>query len=110
MIKNMKPGSIILDMAVEFGGNCELSEMGKTVEKYGVKIIGEPNIPSLLPQQSSELYSKNLLALLQHISKEGNVILNTEDEIVKGSLITYKGELVHQRTREIINSRLTENK
>jgi H+-translocating NAD(P) transhydrogenase subunit alpha len=110
MVKKMRPGSVVLDMAVEFGGNCELSEMNKVVEKYGVKIIGEPNIPSLLPQQASELYSKNILALLQHISKEGNVVLNTEDEIVKGSLITYKGELIHERTKEIINSRLTENK
>jgi H+-translocating NAD(P) transhydrogenase subunit alpha len=108
MVKKMRPGSVVLDMAVEFGGNCELSEMNKVVEKYGVKIIGEPNIPSLLPQQASELYSKNILALLQHISKEGSVVLNTEDEIVKGSLITYKGGLVHERTREIINSRLTE--
>jgi H+-translocating NAD(P) transhydrogenase subunit alpha len=110
MVKKMRPGSVVLDMAVEFGGNCELSEMGKTVEKYGVKIIGEPNIPSLLPQQASELYSKNILALLQHISKEGNVVLNTEDEIVKGSLITYKGELVHERTKEFMNSNLSENK
>jgi H+-translocating NAD(P) transhydrogenase subunit alpha len=110
MVKNMKPGSVVLDMAVEFGGNCELSEIGKTVEKYGVKIIGEPNIPSLLPQQASELYSKNILALLQHISKDGNVVLNTEDEIVKGSLITYKGELVHEKTREILNLKLSENK
>jgi H+-translocating NAD(P) transhydrogenase subunit alpha len=91
-------------MAVEFGGNCELSEMNKTVEKYGVKIIGEPNIASLLPQQASELYSKNILALLQHISKDGVITLNTEDEIVKGSLITYKGELVHERTKEILNT------
>jgi H+-translocating NAD(P) transhydrogenase subunit alpha len=110
MVKNMKPGSVVLDMAVEFGGNCELSEIGKTVEKYGVKIIGEPNIPSLLPQQASELYSKNILALLQHISKDGNVVLNTDDEIVKGSLITYKGELVHEKTREILNLKLSENK
>jgi len=108
MVKKMRPGSVILDMAVEFGGNCELSEMGRTVEKYGVKIIGEPNIPGLLPQQASELYSKNILALLQHISKDGKVILNMEEEIVKGSMITMDGQLVHERTREMINSRLTE--
>jgi H+-translocating NAD(P) transhydrogenase subunit alpha len=110
MVRNMKPGSVILDMAVEFGGNCELSETGKTVEKYGVKIIGEPNIPSLLPQQSSELYSKNILALLQHIGKNGVVTLDPNEEIVKGSLISYNGQLVHDRTKEILNSRLTENK
>jgi H+-translocating NAD(P) transhydrogenase subunit alpha len=110
MVQNMRPGSVILDMAVEFGGNCELSEAGKTVVKHGVKIIGEPNIPALLPQQSSDLYSKNILALLQHISKDGNVNLNLDDEIVKGSLITYNGQLVHERTRDIINSKLSQNK
>jgi len=105
MVKNMRPGSVILDMAVESGGNCELSESGKIVEKYGVKIIGEPNIPSLLPHQASELYSRNILALLQHISKDGSVTLNMDDEIVKGSLIAYGGQLVHERTKELINSR-----
>ena len=104
MVKKMRPGSVILDMAVEFGGNCELSEMGKTVEKYGVKIIGEPNIPGLLPHQASELYSRNILALLQHISKDGNVVLDMNDEIVKGSLIAYDGQIVHERTKEILNS------
>src|SRR5690606_20484523 len=59
MVKNMKPGSVVLDMAVEFGGNCEVSEKGKTVKKYNVTIIGEPNIPSLVPTHASEVYSKN---------------------------------------------------
>ncbi len=103
MVKKMRPGSVVLDMAVEFGGNCELSETGKTVEKYGVKIIGEPNIPGLLPHQASELYSRNILALLQHISKDGNVVLDMNDEIVKGSLITNDGQVVHERTMEILN-------
>ena len=70
MVKNMRKGSVILDMAVEYGGNCELSEMNKTVEKHGVKIIGEPNLPSLVPVNASEMYSKNLLNLLKYISKK----------------------------------------
>jgi H+-translocating NAD(P) transhydrogenase subunit alpha len=107
MVKKMRPGSVILDMAVEFGGNCELSEKGITVEKYGVKIIGEPNIPALLPQQSSELYSKNIIALLEHISKNGELKVDLEDEIVKGSLISYNGNLVHERTKEFLNSELS---
>ena len=102
MVKNMRPGSVVLDMAVEFGGNCEISELGKIVKKYGVTIIGEPNLPSLVPTHSSEMYSKNILNLLMHISKEGKVELNMEDEIVKGSLITYNGEVVHPMIKELL--------
>ena len=102
MVKNMRPGSVVLDMAVEFGGNCEVSERGKTVKKYGVTIIGEPNLPSMVPYHSSELYSKNLLSLITHIGKEGKIELNLEDEIVKGSLITYKKEVVNPRVKEFV--------
>ncbi|RPI73871.1 MAG: Re/Si-specific NAD(P)(+) transhydrogenase subunit alpha [Ignavibacteriales bacterium] len=102
MVKNMKPGSVVLDMAVEFGGNCEVSEKGKTVKKYDVTIIGEPNIPSLIPTHASEVYAKNILSLLQHISKEGKVNLNLDDEIVKGSLITYNKEVINPRIKELI--------
>jgi NAD(P) transhydrogenase subunit alpha len=102
MVKKMKPGSVVLDMAVEFGGNCEVSELGKTVKKHGVTIIGEPNLPSLVPQHASEMYSKNILSLIQHISKEGKIELKLEDEIVKGSLITFNGEIFNQRIKEIV--------
>ncbi|HSW53650.1 MAG TPA: Re/Si-specific NAD(P)(+) transhydrogenase subunit alpha [Ignavibacteriaceae bacterium] len=102
MIKHMRPGSVVLDMAVEFGGNCEVSEKGKNVKKHGVTIIGEPNLPSLVPTHSSEMYSKNILALLQHIGKEGKVDLKLEDEIVKGSLITHNGEVIHQRIKDLL--------
>lgn len=102
MVKNMRPGSVILDMAVEFGGNCEISENRKTVNKYGVSIIGEPNLPSLVATNASEVYSKNLLALLDHISKEGKIELDLEDEIVKGSLLCYNGEVVHERTKALL--------
>ncbi len=102
MVKNMRPGSVILDMAVEFGGNCEVSEKGKMVKKYGVNIIGEPNLPSLVPTHSSEMYSKNLLSLITHIGKEGNVTLNLEDEIVKGSLITHNKEVINPRVKDLL--------
>ncbi len=98
----MKPGSVVLDMAVEFGGNCEVSEKGKTVKKYNVTIIGEPNLPSLVPTHSSEMYSKNILSLIAHIGKEGKVELNLEDEIVQGSLITHNGEVINQRIKELL--------
>ena len=102
MVKKMKPGSVVLDMAVEFGGNCEVSELGKTVKKYGVTVIGEPNLPSLVPHHASDMYAKNILSLVQHISKEGKIDLKLEDEIVKGSLITFNGEVINQRIKETI--------
>lgn len=102
MVKNMKPGSVLLDMATEFGGNCEVSEKGKTVKQYGVTIIGEPNLPSTVPYHASEMYSKNIFNLLQYIGKEGKVELNLEDEIVKGSLITYNKEVVNSRIKELL--------
>jgi len=104
MVKNMREGSVILDMAVEFGGNCEVSETGKTIKKYGVTIVGEPNLPSLVPYHASEMYSKNILNLLNYLSKEGKIELNLDDEIVKGSLITYKGEVINSRIKELINA------
>jgi NAD(P) transhydrogenase subunit alpha len=105
MVKGMRPGSVVLDMATEFGGNCEISEKDQTVVKHDVTIIGESNLPSRVATNSSEVYSKNLQALLEHISKEGNVELNLEDEIVAGSLITHNGEVVHERTKEALNSK-----
>jgi NAD(P) transhydrogenase subunit alpha len=101
MVKNMRKGSVILDMAVEFGGNCELSEPGKIVEKFGVKIIGEMNLPSLVATHASELYARNLLNLLEHISKQGTITINPDDEIVKGCLVAYKGEIVNDRIKAL---------
>lgn len=102
MVKKMRPGSVVLDMAVEFGGNCEVSEKGKTVKKYGVTIIGEPNLPSLVPTHSSEMYSKNILNFILHFTKEGKFNLNLEDEIIKGSLISHNGEVVNQRIKDLL--------
>jgi len=102
MVENMKPGSVILDMAVEFGGNCEVSVIGKTVKKHDVTIIGEPNLPSLVPTHTSDMYAKNILSLVTHIGKEGKVELNLEDEIVQGSLITNNGEVIHQRIKKLM--------
>lgn len=102
MVKNMKPGSVVLDMAVEFGGNCEISEAGKVVKKYDVTIIGEPNLPSMVPTHASEMYSKNILSLIQHIGKEGKIELKLEDEIVKGCLLTRNGEVINDRIKELL--------
>ncbi len=102
MVKTMKPGSVIVDMAVESGGNCELSVFGETVVRYGVTIIGEPNLPSQLPINSSELYAKNISTLLLHLATSEGFKWDMEEDITKGSLITHQGELVHGFTKEIL--------
>lgn len=102
MVKNMKPGSVVLDMAVEFGGNCEISEAGKIVKKFDVTIIGETNLPSMVPTHSSEMYSKNILSLIQHIGKEGKIDLKLEDEIVRGCLLSRNGEVINDRIKELL--------
>lgn len=103
MVKSMKPGSVIVDMAVESGGNCELSEMNCTTIKHGVTIIGESNIPSLLPVNASELYAKNISTLLMHLSTSEEFKLELEEEITKGSMITHEGKVINQLTKDILN-------
>jgi len=104
MVKNMKPGSVVLDMATEFGGNCEISEKGKTTIKYNVTIIGEPNLPSLVPTHASEMYARNLLALIEHMfNKEGKFEINLESEIISKSIIVHNGSVVHERTNALLS-------
>ncbi len=97
MVKTMKPGSVIVDMAVEQGGNCPLSEFGKVVEKYGVKIVGPANLPAELATDSSALFSRNLLNFITPmVDKETKALtINLEDEVVKGTLVTRDGQIVH---------------
>lgn len=102
MVKNMKPGSVVLDMAVEFGGNCEISEKDKVVVKHGVTLIGESNLSSLVPFHASDMYSKNLLNLIEYASKDGVFNHNMEDVILKGATIVKDGAVVHERTKELI--------
>lgn len=91
MVKSMKLGSVILDMAVEQGGNVVGSELNKTVVKHGVKIIGESNLPSLLPLNASELYARNIFEFLTHLSGKDSFKWELEEEITKGSLIVHNG-------------------
>lgn len=95
MVKNMKAGSVIVDMAVEQGGNCPLSELNKTVVKHNVIIIGEANLPGLLPMNASELYSKNIQAFLLHLATKDGFKWEMDEEITKGSMITHKNAVVH---------------
>ena len=97
MVKSMKPGSVIVDLAVEQGGNCECSEPGKVVQKHGVTIVGHLNVPGRLPVDASALYAKNLLNFVTLlIDKETKALkIDLEDEIVKGTLVTQDGQIVH---------------
>ncbi len=103
MVKSMKQGSVILDMAVESGGNCELSKYNQTIIAHGVTIIGEANLPSLVAANASELYAQNISTLLVHLADKNGLKDQPEEEITKGCLITYKGKLVHDFTRNILN-------
>jgi len=99
MVRSMKPGSVIIDLAVESGGNCELSQPGKTVLENGVKIVGHYNVPSRVATDASALYSRNLLNFITPLmdSDSGSLNIDWEDEIITGTLLTRDGAIVHER-------------
>lgn len=101
MVKSMKPGSVIIDLAVESGGNCELSQAGKVILESGVKIVGHYNVPSRVATDASALYSKNLLNFITPLMDEESKALNIdwEDEIITGTLLTKDGAIVHERLK-----------
>ena len=99
-VKLMKPGSVIVDLAGEAGGNCELSEPGQTVIRHDVKILAPLNVPSTLAEHASQLYARNIQALLGlMISGEGQLALDFDDEVIAGACITRDGEIVHEAAR-----------
>jgi NAD(P) transhydrogenase subunit alpha len=100
MVKGMAPGSVIFDLASERGGNCELTQSGKTVVEHGVTIIGQINIATEVPYHASQMYARNITAFLLHLAKEGKLQLNLGDEITRETLLTRDGEIVNQRVRE----------
>jgi NAD(P) transhydrogenase subunit alpha len=102
MVQRMKPGSVIVDLAVEQGGNCELSEAGKTVIKHGVKIIGEGNLPASMPHDASLLFARNVLSLLLLFAKGGELKLDLNDEVIKGTLLTHDGAVIHGPSAELV--------
>jgi NAD(P) transhydrogenase subunit alpha len=105
MAERMAPGSVIVDLAAERGGNCELTRAGETVVHRGVKIIGPLNLPSHLATNASQLFSKNMQTFLLNMVKDGELSLNMEDPIVSGALVAKGGEVVHPRVQEILRSR-----
>ena len=102
MVRGMKPGSVIVDLAAERGGNCELTRADETVEAHGVTILGPTNLPATIPYHASQMYSRNVLTFLQHLLKDGQLAVDTGDEITRETLVTRGGVLVHERIKGLL--------
>jgi H+-translocating NAD(P) transhydrogenase subunit alpha len=102
MVETMKPGSVIVDLAVEQGGNVELSRAGETVEHHGVRILGPANLAGEMPLDASTVYARNVLTLLADVVSDGAVALDLEDEVVAGALLVHGGEVRHAPTAEAL--------
>ena len=101
-VRGMAPGSVIIDLAAERGGNCELTKPDETVIENGVTILGPTNLPSEVPQHASQMYAKNLTNFVQLISRDGKLHLNLEDQVVRETLAAHRGEVVNPRLRELL--------
>ena len=102
MVKGMQPGSVIVDLAAERGGNCELTKPGENIVAHGVTIMGPVNLQATVPYHSSQMYSKNIVSFLLHLVKEGKLGMNRADEITAETLLTWDGEVVQPRLREAL--------
>ena len=102
MVKSMKTGSVIIDLAVEAGGNCPLSKMDEDVEVHGVHILGPSNLPSSMASDASLVYSRNIVALLMNMWKDGNVFYDLEEEVTAGALLTHDGVVRHEPTAQLL--------
>jgi NAD(P) transhydrogenase subunit alpha len=103
MVQRMALGSVIVDLAAERGGNCELTKPDETVVEHGVTIIGEFNLAGTVPYHASQMYARNVTAFLLHLAKEGKVQMNLSDEIIRETLVTQQGDVVNARVREFFS-------
>jgi NAD(P) transhydrogenase subunit alpha len=104
-VEGMKPGSVIIDLAGEAGGNCELTEPGETVIRHDVKIVSPLNLPATMAEHSSQLFARNVLALLElFVGEDGALSLDFDDEIVKGACIVRDGEIVHEGAKKAVEA------
>ena len=104
MVKAMRPGSVVVDLAAETGGNVELTQVGKDVDVGGVTIIGTRNMPSTMPLHASQLFARNVMNLLLHLVKDGVITLDFQDQITKGSCVTHGGEIVNERAKQVVGA------
>ena len=103
MVKGMVPGSVIIDLAAERGGNCELTQAGKDIIRHNVNIMGRINLATTVPYHASQMYARNMTAFLLHLIKDGKLQLNPDDEIVRDTLLTHDGEIKQARVREFFS-------
>lgn len=101
-VRGMQPGSVIIDLAAERGGNCELTKADETVVENGVTILGPTNLPATVPYHASQMFAKNVTTFLLHLVKEGKLTLNMGDEITRDTLVTHDGDVVNTRIRDLL--------
>jgi len=104
MVKGMRRGSVIVDLAAETGGNCEVTQPGQVIEADGVWVDGTTNVPSTMALHASQLYARNVTHLLQHLISNGKVKLDFEDEITRGCCVTHDGQVVNERVRQLMSA------
>ena len=104
MVEAMRPGSVIVDLASEQGGNCALTEPGREIVKHGVTIVGTTNLPGTLPFHASQMYSRNVTNFLSHLLKDGKVHFDLSDELTRGPLVTHQGEILHDVVKTALSS------
>jgi NAD(P) transhydrogenase subunit alpha len=104
MVRGMRPGSVIIDLAAEQGGNCALTEPGQEVVKYGVVIIGPINLASTMPFHASQMYARNATNFLAHLLKDGVIHLDLSDELTRSPLVTHQGEILHEAVKGRLSS------
>jgi NAD(P) transhydrogenase subunit alpha len=109
MLKSMKPGSVIVDMAAEMGGNVEGTEPNREVVKHGVTLIGITNLPATMPASATQMYAKNLQTLLKHLIADGRIELDFGDEITRGATITHEGKVVNEATAKALGIEVAES-
>ena len=102
VVEIMKPGSVIMDLAAENGGNCELTEKDSVVKHHQVVIDGTSNIPATMPIHASELYAKNIAALISYMTNDSGLNLDMDDEIIAGATYTHDGSITHEATKDIL--------
>ena len=102
MVAAMAPGSVIVDVAAERGGNCALTKPGQTVVEHGVTILGPANLAADVPNHASQLFAKNVTTFLANLTQDGQLVVNTDDEITRESLVTRDGQVIHAKVRELL--------
>jgi len=103
MVKMMNPGSVIVDIAIDQGGNCEATVSGEVVEKYLVSIDGTKNIPGQVPESSTWMFAHNIFNFLSYLVKDGQIVLDWEDEVISSTIVTFEGKILHKGTREAMD-------